>query len=56
MVNKNVKKRWTIINIDEDIKDAIVAYSNENGYTVARAIKELTKKDLRRWKKKSQKQ
>ena len=56
MIHKNVKKRWTIINIDEEIKDAIVQYSNDHGYTVASAIKELTKKDLRRWKKRNQKQ
>lgn len=56
MATKNIKKRWTIINIEEDVKDSIVAYSNDNGYTVARAIRELTKKDLRKWKKKNEKQ
>lgn len=56
MANKPIKKRWTIINIEEDVKDAIVRFSTENGFTVARAVKELTKKELRKWNKKNPKQ
>lgn len=56
MANKKLKERWTIINIEEDVKNTIVEYANENGYTIARSIKELTKKDLKKWKKRKEEQ
>ena len=56
MANKQLKKRWTIINVEVEIKDSIVAYANDNGYSIARALKELSKKELRKWKRRSEKQ
>jgi CRP-like cAMP-binding protein len=56
MKNKNTQKRWTIVNVPDALRDDIITYAKENGFTVSRALKELTKKDLRKWKTKRKEQ
>jgi len=51
---KNVQPRWTVVNMEISVKDFIIAYAEDNGYTVARALKELTKKELKKWRNKEQ--
>lgn len=59
MANKKSKEtqdRWTIVNMEKPIKDDIVEFAAQNGYTVARAVKELTRRGLRKWHKKNDEQ
>lgn len=51
---KNVYPRWTVINISIDVKDDIVKFAEENGLKVSGAITALTKKELKKWKKRKQ--
>lgn len=53
MVKVTKPDRWTILNIDQETKKSIVEYAKFNGFTIARAIKELVKDALEKWKKKT---
>lgn len=50
MKNKKTKKRWTVVNIPDELRDNIIVYAKENGHTIAGALHQLTKKELRKWK------
>ena len=42
---KNTKKRWTILNVDIELKNYIVLFAKENGVNIATALKMLIRKE-----------
>jgi predicted methyltransferase len=40
------RTRWTILDVDESIIKAVKKFANDNGFTTARALKELITKAL----------
>lgn len=53
MEEKQKNKRWTILDTPLEWRKLVTLYAKENGFTIARALVELTAKELKSWKEKN---
>lgn len=47
----NIRKRWTVLNVDESIIEIVRKFAADNGYTTSKALKELILKGHKRARK-----